>query len=632
MSTEEKTANDSHSFKAEIKQLLQILVHSLYKEPDIFLREAISNASDAMTRLHFEMLTNRDVVDPDAELAIRLEVPEVEEDAPKKLIIKDSGIGMTEEELIHNLGTIAQSGAREFLDKLQEGAEIDPSDMIGQFGVGFYSIFMVADEVRVVSRSYQPDAKAAAWISDGSDQFRIEAAEKEDRGTEIHITLRKDAEEFASEWKLKQIIKKHSDFVRYPIYVGEDQANQQTPLWRKRPSEIEADDYNSFYQQMTMEFEPPTTHIHFNTDAPVHVRALLYVPAKREPGMLAARKEPGVMLYSHNVLIQEYCTDLLPEWLGFVDGVVDSEDLPLNVSRETVQNNRLMRRLGQMLRKRILRELKKLAKDDADAYAAFWKEFGRTFKEGIAVSPADKDEIMPFFRYASSKSEGALLSLDEYVERMPDSQEEIYYVLGDDDKSIANSPHLDPFKARDLEVLYWTDPLDVFIAPTLAEYKDKKFKNIDASDLELPELEETEDEAEQSPVDEPKFNLFVGKCVTVLGERVTEVRESKVLKSSPVRLVSPDGEAGQDMQRIQRLLNKEYEVPKKVLEINRNHALIGNLADLISNKPDSELIALSIEQLYDSALVQEGLHPNPAEMLPRIQELIRLAAENQAAE
>ncbi len=632
MSTKEKASNDSHSFKAEIKQLLQILVHSLYKEPDIFLREAISNASDAMTRLHFEMLTNRDVVDPDAELAIRLEVPEVEEDAPKKLIIKDSGIGMTEEELIHNLGTIAQSGAREFLDKLQEGADIDPSDMIGQFGVGFYSIFMVADEVRVVSRSHRPDAKAAAWVSDGSDQFRIEAAEKEDRGTEIHITLRKDAEEFASEWKLKQIVKKHSDFVRYPIYVGEDQANQQTPLWRKRPSEIEADDYNSFYQQMSMEFEPPTTQIHFNTDAPVHVRALLYVPAKREPGMLAARKEPGVMLYSHNVLIQEYCTDLLPEWLGFVDGVVDSEDLPLNVSRETVQNNRMMRRLGQMIRKRILRELKKLAKDDAETYAIFWKEFGRTFKEGIAVSPADKDEIMPFFRYASSKSEGALISLDEYVERMPDSQEEIYYVLGDDDKSVANSPHLDPFKARDLEVLHWTDPLDVFIAPTLAEYKDKKFKNVDASDLELPELEETEDEEEKSTLDEPKFNLFVGKCVTVLGERVTEVRESKVLKSSPVRLVSPDGDAGQDMQRIQRLLNKEYEIPKKVLEINRNHSLIGNLADLISNKPNSELIDLSIEQLYDSALVQEGLHPNPAEMLPRIQELIRLAAEKQGAE
>ncbi|KAA3660573.1 MAG: molecular chaperone HtpG, partial [Chloroflexi bacterium] len=243
MSVQEKTPSNLYNFKAEVKQLLQILVHSLYKEQDIFLRELVSNASDAMTRLHFEMLTNRDVLDADAELAIRIEVPEVEEDQPKKIIIKDSGVGMTQEELIYNLGTIAQSGAREFLSKLQEDAEIDPSDVIGQFGVGFYSVFMVADEVRVISRSYQKDAEPAAWISDGSDEFRIESADKTDRGTELHITLRKNAEEFANEWKLKQIVKKHSDFVRYPVYVGEEQANQQTPLWRKQSSEIEAEEY-----------------------------------------------------------------------------------------------------------------------------------------------------------------------------------------------------------------------------------------------------------------------------------------------------------------------------------------------------------------------------------------------------
>jgi HSP90 family molecular chaperone len=257
---------------------------------------------------------------------------------------------MTKDELITNLGTIAQSGAREFLDKLEEDGEIKAEDVIGQFGVGFYSVFMVADEVRVISRSYKKRAKPAMWISDGSDNFRIEAAEKEDRGTEIHITLKKNAEEFANEWKLKQIVKKHSDFVQYPIYVGEDQANQQTPLWRKRPSEVEHEDYVNFYRQMTMDFEEPLAVIHFASDAPVHVRALLFVPAKREPSILASRKEPGVMLYSHNVLIQEYCQDLLPKWLDYVDGVVDSEDLPLNVSRETVQNNRLMRQLGKMIK------------------------------------------------------------------------------------------------------------------------------------------------------------------------------------------------------------------------------------------------------------------------------------------
>ncbi|MCA9923201.1 MAG: molecular chaperone HtpG [Anaerolineales bacterium] len=628
MSVQEKTPTDSYNFKAEVKQLLQILVHSLYKEQDIFLRELISNASDAMTRMHFEMLTNRDVVDADAELAIHIDVPEVAEDEPKKIVIKDSGIGMTRDELIYNLGTIAQSGAREFLSKLQEDTDIDPADVIGQFGVGFYSVFMVADEVRVVSRSYQKGAEAAAWISDGSDEFRIEPADKTDRGTELHITLRKDAADFANEWKLKQIVKKHSDFVRYPVYVGEEQANQQTPLWRKPASEIEADEYKSFYQQMTMDFEAPVATVHFSSDAPVHVRALLFVPAKREPGILAARKEPGVMLYSHNVLIQEYCTDLLPDWLKFVDGVVDSEDLPLNVSRETVQNNRMMRQLGKMVKGRVIRELKKLAKDEPDKYAAFWKEFGRVFKEGMAMDPTAKDEMLPLYRYASSTSDGKLVSLDEYVERMPESQEEIYFVLGDTNASVANSPHLDPFKARNIEVLYWTDPLDALIAPVMNEYKDKKLRNIDDAGLELPELEEPEEEAdtaEQLP--EADFNRFVGRCVTTLGDRVIEVRESKVLKESPIRLVSPEDAQGREMERIQRLFGQEYEVPKRIMEVNRKHPLVASLAHLITEQPDSEVINLGIEQLYASALVQEGLHPNPVEMLPRIQELLLLAAK-----
>lgn len=622
----ENVSENAYTFKAEVKQLLQILVHSLYKEQDIFLRELVSNASDALTRLQFEMLTNRDVLAPEAELAIRLEVPEAaegEEDAPKTIIIKDSGIGMTADELVQNLGTIAQSGARQFLQTLEKGGEISAEDVIGQFGVGFYSVFMVADEVRVISRSAKKDAEAAAWISDGGETYRIEAAEKADRGTEIHITLRKDAEEFASEWKLKQVVKKHSDFVRFPVYVGEEQANQQEPLWRKRPSDIEADDYTNFYRQMTMEFEEPLTHIHFTSDAPVNVRALLFVPAKREPGILASRKDPGVMLYSHNVLIQEYCTDLLPDWLSFVDGVVDSEDLPLNVSRETVQNNRLMRQLGKLIKKRVLRELKKLAKDEPETYAGFWQEFGRIFKEGIATDPTAKQDILPFFQFKSSTSEGKMVLLDEYVERMGEEQEAIYYVLGDDDVSVANSPHLDPFKARDIEVLYWTDPIDAFIAPGLDMYKDKPFKNIDDADIELPELDEPEEEAEPK-VEDKQFNAFVGKVVTTLGDRVTEVRESKVLRNSPIRLVAP-ADAPHDMDRIQRLINKDYEVPKRIVELNRNHSLVVNLANLVENNPESELIELGIEQLYDSALVQEGLHPNPASMLPRIQQLLELA-------
>ena len=591
----------------------------------------MSNASDALTRMHFELLTNRDVLDVDAELAIRIAAPEVAEGQPAQIIIKDSGIGMTRDEIVRDLGTIAQSGAREFLARSGGNGDFDPNDLIGQFGVGFYSVFMVADEVRVVSRSYRQDATAVAWICDGSDSFRVEEAEKADRGTEIQITLKQDAAEFASQWKLRQIVKRYSDFVRYPVYVGEEQANQQQPLWRKAPSEVETADYEKFYQEMTMEFEKPLATIHFASDAPVHVRALLYVPAKREPGVLAARKEPGVMLYSHNVLIQEYCTDLLPEWLNFVDGVVDSEDLPLNVSRETVQNNRLMSQLGKTIRKRVLRELSSLAADAPEKYAQFWGEFGRFFKEGLATDPGAKADLLPLLRYHSSRAEGELTALDAYVARMPEDQSEIYYVLGEDLRSIARSPHLDPFKARNLEVLYWVDPLDAYLAPFLSEYKEKKLRNIDDAGLELSELKTEAPAAEEAPVVADKaFNLFIGRCVTTLGERVTEVRASKVLKDSPVRLVSPEGAANKEMQRLQRFFDQNYQVPQKILEVNRGHPLIANLAHLAEERPDSRLLTVAIEQLYESALAQEGLHPNPLQMLPRIEELLLLAAASAA--
>jgi molecular chaperone HtpG len=418
--------SSSYKFKAEITQLLDILVHSLYKERDIFLRELISNASDALTRIHFEMLTNTDVLDPDAELAIHVDASGEGEDA--EIVIRDSGIGMTREQLARDLGTIAQSGAREFLDKLEEG-ESDPEEIIGQFGVGFYSVFMVAEEVRVVSRSFETDAEAAAWVSSGGERFRITSAEKEDRGTEIHVKLKKDASEFANEWKLRQIIKAYSDYVAYPIYVGGEQANQQRSLWRKSPAEATEEEYRQFYQQMTMDFEEPLATIHLASDAPLHVRSLLYIPAKREKTVLHLRQEPGLKLYSHNVLIQEYNDELLPRWLSFVDGVVDSEDLPLNVSRETVQNTRVMRQLGKVLRRRVLRELSDTAENDTEKYSKFWEQYGRIFKEGIAMDPDTKDELLPYFRFHSSHDGDGLTTLDAYVERMPEGQEDIYYVL-----------------------------------------------------------------------------------------------------------------------------------------------------------------------------------------------------------
>ena len=617
------TQTESHSFKAEIQQLLHILAHSLYKDRDIFLRELVSNASDALTRLQFEALTNSAILDPEAEPAIHIEVVEGEGVA-KGLVVRDSGIGMTHEEIVRNLGTIAQSGAREFMDRLSAG-EVDPGEVIGQFGVGFYSVFMVASRVRVVSRSYHPDAEAVAWESDGSDVFVVEPADKSDRGTEIHITLKPDAEEFANAWRLKQIVKKYSDYVRYPIYVAGEQANQRESLWRKPPGETTAEEQRQFYRQLSMDFEEPLLILHFASDAPVHLRALLFVPRRRDRGVLATRREPGVMLYSHNVLIQEYCTDLLPSWLSFVDGVVDSEDLPLNVSRETVQNNRLMQQLGKTIKGRLLRELKKLAEAQPEQYAAFIDEYGAVLKEGVATDPPARDEILPLLRYQTSRSEGQGVSLDEIAGRMADGQSEFYYVLGDSLAAVSHSPHLDPFRARGLEVLYWYEPMDLFLAPLLGDYRDKPFRNVADSALELPPTAEAEEPPAEATTPEADFNRFVGRCVTTLGQRVAEVRASRVLRDSPARLVAADGRQA-EVQRLYRLMGRDYDVPPLILELNRNHPLIARLSALATNRPDAPLLPLAIEQLYAGALLQEGLHPNPVEMLPRIQELLALAA------
>lgn len=619
-------STESYGFKAEIQQLLHILAHSLYKDRDIFLRELISNASDALTRLQFEALTNNEILDAEVEAAIHIDVINVEGE-PARIVVKDSGIGMNHDEIVRNLGTIAQSGAREFMAQVGKG-EVNASEVIGQFGVGFYSVFMVADEVRVVSRSYRPDDAAVAWTSRGGDTFLVEPADKTDRGTEIHITLKADAAEFANAWRIKQTVKKYSDYVRFPIYVESDQANRRESLWRKSPSEVSAEDYKTFYRQMTMDFEEPLLTIHFSSDAPVHLRALLYVPRRRDRGVLSARKEAGLMLYSHNVLIQEYCTDLLPPWLSFVDGVVDSEDLPLNVSRETVQNNRMMQQLGKSIKARVMRELKKMGESEPEKYVQFFEAFGPVLKEGVAIEPSAREEIMPLLRYASTHADSNLVSLDDYIGRLLPEQEEIFYVLGDSLQAASRSPHLDPFKDRELEVLLWHDPLDIFLAPMMEEYRGKRFRNVADADLELPPAAEND---ELPPVDrltpEPAFNRFVGRCVTTLGDRVTEVRASRILKDSPVRLVSPEGHEA-EMQRIYRMMGREFEVPRQILEVNRNHPLIAGLAAVATDHPDSPLLPLAIEQLYAGALLQEGLYPNPSDMLPRILELMQIAADS----
>ena len=612
----------SFTFKAETKQLLNILIHSLYKDKEVFLRELLSNASDALNRIHFEMLTNQNVLDSEVELKIHITVDKDE----RMLTIQDTGIGMTKDEIIENLGTIAQSGARNFIEATKD-KEMDITQVIGQFGVGFYSVFMAAEWVRVTSRSYKPRAKAVSWYATGEDNFDISPAEMKERGTKIEIKLKEDAAEFSEEYRLNAVIKKHSDYIGFPIYVGEseEQVNKQSSLWRTARNEITDEQYKDFYTQMTMEFEEPLHRIHAVTDAPVQLFALLYIPNKAERGMFSLRKEDGLKLYSRNILIDEYNKDLLPEYLRFVQGVVDSEDLPLNVSRETVQSSGLMPRLKKIVTGQVLRELETLAKKDTEKYTSFWEEFGVFLKQGIAADPLETEKVQPLLRFKSNLHSEAWSSLDEYIGRMKEGQKEIYYIIGDDPRSVLRSPHLDYFQSEGTEVLLLTDPMDSFMLIGLKKYKEYELKNVAQADVDTSEASEKESEAEKIPEDE--FATLLASFKEILGERITDVRASNRLSQSVARLVDPEDSLDPEMQRVYRYLGKDYDVPKKILELNPSHLILKSLS---AEKEGSDLQKEIIEQIYDSALLVEGLHPDPSSMAPRIQKLMEMLLSKSA--
>jgi molecular chaperone HtpG len=614
---------EQFSFRAETKQLLNILIHSLYKDREVFLRELLSNASDALNRIRFEMVTNQNLLDPQAELKIQIQA---DKDA-RTLTIQDTGIGMTREEIIENLGTIAQSGARKFIEATKD-SKLDFSQVIGQFGVGFYSVFMVAESVRVTSRSYQPDAEAVSWYATGEDNFEVGAAEMAERGTRVEIKLKEDAAEFAEDFRLRNIIHKHSDYIGFPIYIGDGKApvNKQTSLWRTPRKDVTEEQYKDFYRQTTLDYEEHLFHIHMITDAPVQLYAMLFIPGKAERGIFALRKDDGLKLYSRNILIDEYNKDLLPEYLRFVQGVVDSEDLPLNVSRETVQSSGLMPRLKKVLTNQVIKELETLAKKDAEKYQTFWKEFGSYLKQGIASTPADADNLKPLLRFKTNLTPETWSSLDDYLSRLKQGEKTIYYIIGDDPKSVLRSPHLDYFSAQGTEVLLLTDPMDSFMLMGLHQYKEHEFKNVAQAEVDTSKGAETKDEAEKIP--DADFNSLVERFKQVLGERVTGVRASNRLSQSVARLVDPDGTLNPELQRVYRMLGKEYEIPRKILELNPSHSILKNLLKLESG---SELQTAIIEQIYDSALLVEGLHPDPSSMVARVQQIMDAALAKHSA-
>ena len=626
MSDTVETPTESLEYRTEVKQLLDILAHSLYTDREIFLRELISNASDALNRIQFEMLTNHDVVDPEAELAIHVEV----DDDAKVITIRDSGIGMNRDEMVENLGTIAHSGARTFLEKAGEGKSTQ-EEIIGQFGVGFYSVFMVAEDVTVTSRSYRSQDEAAQWESKGDSRFSLAAAEKSDRGTEIRITLKEDAAEFASTWRMESIIKKHSDYVSFPIYVKGKEgdakvANRRSALWRQSPSKVEAGEYNDFYKQLTFDDQDPLLHIHMVADAPANVRSILYMPTRRERGSLRMRPDHGLRLYSRKILIQEHNKDLLPEYLRFVEGVVDSEDLPLNVSRETVQSNPVTRQLRKALTSRLLKELKNVAEQDGEKYDTFWSEFGVFVKEGITADFANREALQELLRFRSTRT-GAdeWVTVKQYVERMQADQPAIYFILGDSLKSVTRSPHLDYFRKHDIEVLYLTDFIDGYMASQLRELEGKPLQNVDDANLELPE-DAAAESTETTQAGQEAFDQLMARARDVLGERVRDVREGKTLVDSPARLVSPDDSFERDLQYVRRILEEDYVAPTKILELNRSHPIVVNLANLVAADAENPLVNPAVEQLFDNLQLLDGAYQGSvADMVVRIQQLMAAA-------
>lgn len=619
---------NKYEFKAEIKQLLNILVHSLYTNKEIFLRELISNSSDALDKLRFESISGTEINDNDLPLEIRIDF----NNEKGTITIHDTGIGMTKDEIITNIGTIAKSGTAEFLDKLKDNKG-DISNIIGKFGVGFYSVFMVAKEVVIKTKSFRKDSEALVWKSDGLGSYEIAGTEEPlKRGTVIEIYLRDEEKEFADKWKLQSIIKKHSNFISFPIFLEGERVNTISALWREPKSSITKEQYNEFYKYLTYDNDEPLEVIHVSIDAPIQFNGLMFIPKKNMDVFGFNRNEYGLDLYVKRVLIQHQNKDLLPEYLSFIKGVVDSEDLPLNISRETLQENLVFHKISQNVTSQILNHLTKMSKDDADKYNEFWKEHGRIFRFGYA-DYANREKYAELLRFNSSisKDEKELTSLSAYVSRMKSDQKEIYYISGASRDAVSTNPHLEIFKTKGLEVLYLYDPVDEFAMDSLREYKTYALKSVEQADLKtLDKFEDIvpeEKTEELSKDDEKVFKDLLEHIRSILGDRVTEVRESKRLIDSPSVLVNPADGMTSQMQKILHIVNKDTSIPKKIMEINKKHKLIRNLMKIYSRNKNDDYINLAVEQLYESSLLLEGYLTDPHKLVSRIKSLLEKSSD-----
>ncbi|MBI1839603.1 MAG: molecular chaperone HtpG [Verrucomicrobia bacterium] len=612
---------EKHSFQAEIQQLLDIVIHSLYTDREIFVRELISNAADACEKLRFLQASGQAIVDPDAPLLIQVKTDEKE--GTVRFI--DSGIGMSREDLVENLGTIAHSGTKAFLKGLAEEKRAD-AKLIGQFGVGFYAAFMVAEQVTVESRPHQPDGVACRWVSQGTTGYELEASSRPQRGTEIALKLKSDAATYAQESTLEAIIRRYSAFVPIPIELNGKRLNTVQALWTRNRSEIKEDEYNEFYQFLGHDHQPALLRLHFTADAPLAIQSLLFVPQTNFESMGLGRMESEVNLYCRKVLIQSKAKHLFPDWLRFLRGVVDSEDLPLNISRETMQDSSLMQRLNKALTGRFLKMLEETAEKDPETYRKFYGEYSRFLKEGVVTDAAHKQGLGKLLRYESSALDaGVHTSLADYVKRMPADQKEIYCLLATSRESGLSSPFYEVFAARKFEVLLLQDPWDEFVVEHLDRFDDKPLRLAEKADLDLSDKP-------SSGLSDEQAGALARWMKETLGEKVNEVRLSKRLLDSPVLAVDSNKYMTASMRRMLRSAKRDaggLEASKSDFEFNPAHVLLAQL-DALRQK-DAALAGKVAEQLFDNARIAAGLLEDPREMLKRSNQLLtELLAAKQA--
>ena len=622
-------ATEKKEFKTEVQQLLNLVIHSLYSNKDIFLRELISNGSDAIDKLSFEALSNKELIKDDPEFRIKLFV----DNEAKTLRIEDNGIGMTRDELEENIGTIARSGTRRFMEELKKGqAEANP-ELIGQFGVGFYSAFMVADKVILKTRS-ATGSESWTWESSGDGTYEISEGGRDKRGTEITLHLNESSRDYIVEFRLRQIIKKYSDFVEYPVVmdiirdetpmddegkpkegaekqttVTEETLNSMKAIWMRPKSEVKKEEYNEFYKHVSHDYTDPLKTIHYSAEGKIEFKALLYLPAKAPFDMFQQEgTKHGIHLYVKRIFIMDNCEALLPRYLRFAKGVVESNDLPLNVSREILQEDVIIKKIEKSVTTKILSELKSMMKKSEDDYLNFYREFGKVLKEGIEVDPTNKDKIKDLLLFESSKTEpGKYVSLKEYTERTVLDQKEIYYITGTSRSAVENSPHLEVFKKKEIEVLFMIEPVDEFILSGFGEYDKKSLKSIAQGDIDLGTEEENKIADEQKKEASGKYKKLIKKVQDSLKDEVKEVRLSDRLTESASCLVTDDGDMNPQMERIFAAMNQPVPETKRILELNPDRPVIETMNGLFASDKKNPKLAAYSELLYDQALLTEGI-------------------------